>query len=175
MIIDRINIIKSFSRIENEIEKFNRNINSIYNRNNVLNCEFKPRHFLYENEYWEEKILPDRLLLHAKLPKSPRRHFASLYFEKPLTVGRTYRIIIRFRADTASKAINFLVTDIKNPEILQKVKSYPVNIENRGKWIEISEVFVCEKENINSFSVGAALFTGKNRYIEFEYIKILEG
>ena len=173
--IDRINIIKSFSRIENEIEKFNRNINSIYNRNNVLNCEFKPRHFLYENEYWEEKILPDRLLLHAKLPKSPRRHFASLYFEKPLTVGRTYRIIIRFRADTASKAINFLVTDIKNPEILQKVKSYPVNIENRGKWIEISEVFVCEKGNINSFSVGAALFTGKNRYIEFEYIKILEG
>ena len=82
--------------------------------------------------------------------------------------------MIRFRADTTLKTIGFCVVDMKNPNILQRVTYHAINMDNRGKWIEISDVFVCRKENMNSFSIGAAQLTGENRYIEFEYVRILE-
>ena len=82
--------------------------------------------------------------------------------------------MIRFRTDTTSKIVSFLVVDMKNPKILQRATYHAINMDNRGKWIEISDVFVCKKENMNSFCISAAQFTGESRYIEFEYVRILE-
>ncbi len=163
----------SFSKTLQLMKYDDKETSPFHDKRNVLDCEFKQTYFLYENEFWEEAVFPDRVLLHAKLTNSPRGHFACLPFAKQLIVGKSYRLMIRFMAKTDSKLINFHVADISNPKRLQIVASHKVNETNKEKWIDIDAVFTCNREGFNAFSVGAAQFIGKDRYILFKYVGVI--
>ena len=136
---------------------------------------YNQSNFIFEREQWtESRDDAGRIVLSTRQENPSRGHFAYIPFAKPLEIGKRYKLYVRFMARSDSDVINMHVMDKDNSNRLQIIHSVHRNEADSQGWLDVFEEFECKHSKMDSFSIGAAHFSGTDRMFVLEILCITE-
>lgn len=138
--------------------------------------QFAPnlKYFSFDPAIWKESSLDGKPIL-SVLPANPGfGKYASIRLQSPLFKEKHYRLYVKFKFKTSSPVINFHVKDSgsKQHQVIYSYNHSTVSIPS--DWVEIACDFTPNADIYDEFMIGAAHFVGKDNFIIFDYIYVVE-
>lgn len=125
---------------------------------------------ILNREVWNEKEYQGRKVFFANGTRW-NRIFLSL--NKALTKGVRYKFDVKFRANTQSRNVRLMLTDINTIKSAMAPSFWVSNVPN-NVWVRAEGVYTPTVPDLKFFMLASTDFTGKNSYVEFEWIRIME-
>ncbi len=141
--------------------------------NALLQYDTSMMHFRFDPAFWEEHTINGAATLFVKHPETKPGNYATMPLCRALEKGKTYRLHIRFKANTESPIVNLHVKD-SGSSYNQVIYQHKTKDIARGQWVEISTEFKPDSHIYDEFMVGASQISGPDAYIAFDYIGIHE-
>jgi len=165
-----------FSEAVNFASKPNKGqYDEIYSRSNAAlqyNAAFL--HFEFEQDVWEEHYINRKTVLVVKPGMSKIGRFACIPLAKPLKKNYNYSCEIKFQVKSESSYLNFHIKD-SGSDLYQVIRSYSLpKARDNSEIIKLNFEFIADSDIYDQFMIGASQIKGKENYISFSSIQIMD-